>query len=142
MPLTDAEKDARIATLEADGAATAAQRDALQTQVSSLQAEVARLTALVPADTDNTAAITVSEYRWNLAGVYQGLATMVAAGAVPTQTQLNLKEKWKWIFQFLESLDQQRRVNTKVAPVLTITNAAFADGFITAAKRDYLNTLA
>lgn len=103
------------------------------------QAEIARLNALLPADSDGTSAMTVSEYRWNLAGVYQGLATLVTAGSVPTQAQLNLKEKWKYIFQFLESLDQARRVNPKVPPLLTITNAAFADGFITQAKRDYLN---
>lgn len=141
MPLTYEEQAARILVLEAEGAAAAAQRDALQVEVLGLRTENARLLALVPPDEDGTTYITVSEYRWHLAGVYQALGGLVTGATAPTQAQLNKRATWTWYLQFLESLDQARRVNTRVAPILQLTNLAFADGYITQAKRDFLNNL-
>jgi hypothetical protein len=127
MP-TEAEYQARIVELEEANTA-------LRMQNSAYQLENMRLALLVPPDSDNTSAMTVSEYRYHTVAAYRALG-ILPAGTANTA----LKEKWNWMFRALESLDQSRRVNTRVPPFLSITNEMFTDGLIGANKRDFLNT--
>lgn len=135
MPLTYEEQAARIVLLESQLAPLAAERDAALAARDAALAENSRLLRLVPPDSDGTGMMTVSEYRYHTVAAYRAL------GVLPSSTaNTALKAKWDYILRGLESLDQARRINTRVAPFLTITNEMFTDNLIAAAKRDFLNT--
>jgi hypothetical protein len=108
--------------------------------VRSQEAEVTRLNALLPPDTDGTAQMTVSEYQYHLLGVVEGMASLVSGTTAPTQAQTNKRTTWQWRLDALRNLDQKRRINTRVQPFLGFTQKAFDDGLITQAKKTFLDT--
>lgn len=86
--------------------------------VRTMEAEVARVTALLPPDSDGTAQMTVSEYQYHMLSVSEGMAALVPAGAAPTQAQ----------------------INARVPPFSVFTQKAFDDGLISLAKKNFLDT--